>query len=213
MPAPKKPVFSPPPPPRRLIRRRQRLLVACEFSGKMREAFRAKGWDAWSCDLLPTEQPGQHFQGDVREMLAQPWDMIIAHPECTYITNSGVRWLDRDIERWKQMWEACEFFRLFLEHPCPKVVIENPIPHKYALRWIGQRHSQVIQPWQFGEPFTKATCLWLKGLPLLQPTRIITIRQPAVWLEPPGPERQKNRSRSYDGICQAMADQWGSLPE
>lgn len=186
-----------------------RILIACEFSGRVRDSFSAKGWDAWSCDFHPTETPGNHHQGDVREILDQHWDMLIAHPDCTYITNSGVRWLDRDIDRWKKMWEACEFFRLFLNHPCPLKCVENPIPHKYAARWIGQTYTQMIQPWQFGEPYTKATCLWLTGLPKLKPTNIVSERKPACWLESPGPERAKNRSRTYPGIAAAMAEQWG----
>ena len=190
-----------------------RVLVACEFSGIVRDAFSALGHDAMSCDLLPTERPGKHYQGDVRGVLGDSWDLIIAHPECTYITNAGVRWLDRDIKRWKQMWDACQFFRIFLDHPCPRVVVENPIPHKYASAWIGQRHSQLIQPNQFGEPLRKATCLWLKGVPMLAPTKLIPrdeCRQEC-WLESPGPERKKNRSRTYPGIAAAMASQWGSL--
>lgn len=187
---------------------RPRILVACEFSGQVRDAFAARGWDAWSCDFLPSETPGQHHQGDVREILDQDWHFIGAHPDCDYIANSGVRWLDRDIERWKKMWDACEFFRLFLAHPCRYKYVENPIPHKYALRWIGQDYAQCIQPYHFGEPYQKATCLWLKGLPNLKPTRIMKERKQACWLESPGANRKKNRSRTYPGVADAFADQW-----
>lgn len=186
-----------------------RMLVACEFSAVVRSAFAAKGWDAWSCDLLPTEQPGQHYQCDVREVLGKQWDLIVAHPECTYLCNSGVRWLDRDIGRWKKLYEACQFFNLFLDHPCPRICVENPIPHKYAAGWLRRPWTQTIQPWQFGEPFQKRTCLWLKGLPPLQPTQIVQERKQAVWLASPGPDRWKERSRFYKGIAEAMADQWG----
>ena len=185
-----------------------KVLIACECSGISREAYRELGWDAWSCDLQPTELPGQHYQCDVREVLNQDWDLLQCHPDCTYITNSGVRWLDRDIDRWKKMWEACEFFRLFLNHPCRHVCIENPIPHKYAARWIGDKYTQVIQPWQHNEPFQKATALWLRGLPPVTPTGITSERKQACWLESPGPERAKNRSRTYPGIAKALAQQF-----
>ena len=187
----------------------KRLLVACEESGVVRRAFAARGWDAYSCDLqMSADGSPNHMRCDVRDVLEQKWDMIIAHPECTYIANSGVCWLDRDIKRWKQMWDACEFFRLFLDHPCERIAIENPIPHKYAARWIGTPYTQTIQPWQFGHGETKRTCLWLKGLPPLVPTQIVDGRHPRTHLESPGPNRKRNRSRTYEGIANAMAEQW-----
>lgn len=195
----------------------KRILVACEFSGAVRDDFAARGWDAWSCDLLPAETPGNHHHGDVREILSQPWDMIIAHPECTYITNSGVRWLDRDIGRWKQMWKACEFFNLFLDHPCPRICVENPIPHKYAAAWLRRKYTHTVQPWMFGHTEIKATCLWLKGLPALRATDDVKAAAMAlpyaerakVHYASPGPDRWKERSRTYAGIAAAMAQQWG----
>ena len=186
----------------------RKALIACECSGIVREEMKALGWDAWSCDTQATEIPGQHYQCDVREVLSQDWDFIGAHPDCDFIANSGVQWLDRDIERWKQLWSACEFFRLFLHHPCSHIYIENPIPHKYGLRWIGKKYDQIIQPWQFGEPYQKATCLWLKGLPKLVPTEIVEDRKQACWLESPGPNRKRNRSRTYKGIAKALAQQF-----
>jgi len=185
-----------------------KVLIACECSGVVRDAMIRRGHDAMSCDLKPTEQPGPHYQGDVRDVLGDSWDLIVAHPECTYMANSGVQWLDRDITRWKQMWDACEFFRLFLHHSCPRVAIENPIMHKYAKRWIGKTHDQVIQPWQYGHGETKATCLWIKGLPRLTPTNIVSGRVARVHREPPGPQRKANRSRTYTGIAEAMAKQF-----
>jgi len=188
-----------------------KVLVACEYSGIVRDAFILRGHDATSCDLLPSESPmGRHVQGDVRPLLAERWDLIIAHPPCTFLTNAGVRWLDRDIERWKQLYEACEFFRLFLDHPCPRIAVENPIPHKYAVGWLGRKHDQLIQPWQFGHGETKAVCLWLKGLPPLVSTDVVDGREPRVHRMPPSADRAKERSRFFPGIADAMAEQWGA---
>lgn len=195
-----------------------RVLIACEYSGITRQAFAAHGHDAWSCDLLPTEIYGQHYQCDVREMLAFKWDLIIAHPDCTYLTNAGVRWLDEPqkhmsvltgADRWRACYEACQFFRLFLDSKCPRVCIENPIPHKYAAGWIGKKWAQTIQPWQFGHGETKRTCFWLKGLPKLKPTLIVSGRAGRVHNMAPGPDRAKERARSYGGVAAAMASQWG----
>lgn len=205
-----------------------RVLIACEFSGVVREAFKRHGHDAWSCDLLPTEIPGNHLQEDIFHVLGSSmwglWDLIIAHPPCTYLCNSGVSWLykkdkSRNEERWEQMREGAIFFRSLLNSNCERIAIENPIPHKYALEIIGQKYTQVIQPWQFGHGETKATCLWLKGLPPLKPTHTnaplfgseaVTGRVPRSHWESPGPERWKNRSRTLAGIAEAMADQWGA---
>ena len=188
-----------------------RVLVACEFSGIVREAFRRKGADAWSCDLLPAEDGSPfHLQCDVRTVLNADWDLMIAHPPCTYLCNSGVRWLHERPERWKLMEEAARFFKELLEAPIPRICVENPIPHRYALEKIGRKYYQLIQPYWFGEPYSKATCLWLKNLPPLMPTKVLDrkIVKHAVHREPPGPDRWKRRSRTYPGVARAMAEQW-----
>ena len=196
-----------------------KVLVACEYSGRVRDAFKLRGHDAWSCDLLPTDVVGQHYQCDVREIINDDWDMIIAHPDCTYITNSGVRHLHKDASRWKKLWDACEFFKLFSNHKCERICIENPIPHKYATGWIGQKYSQIIHPWQFGHPESKSTCLWLKGLPkLIEENNVKSemmllpdnMRQRLYYL-PPSPERWKIRSTTFQGIADGMANQWDDL--
>ncbi len=147
-----------------------KILVACEYSGTVRDAFTARGHEAWSCDILPSETPGNHFQGDVKNVLDGDWDLIIAHPPCTYLSNSGVCHLHKDFSRWAKLDEAAEFFKLFTEHQCPKICIENPIQHKHARERIGKKYDQIIHPFMFGHPEQKATCLWLKGLPKLIPT-------------------------------------------
>lgn len=188
-----------------------KVLVACEFSGIVREAFRKRGHDAWSCDLLPTEILGNHIQDDVIIHIqgnSEGWDLMIAHPPCTFLANSGVQWLHVSKTRWRDMLLACAFFNKLKNCAIPKIAIENPIPHKYARRHIGE-YTQLIQPWQFGHGETKATCLWLKNLPPLKPTKIVEGREGRVWKEAPNPERWKNRSRTYLGIAEAMAEQWG----
>jgi hypothetical protein len=198
-----------------------KLLVACEYSGRVRDAFALRGWDAWSCDLLPSETPGQHYQGDVRDMIGWGWDLMICHPPCTYMTNSGVCWLHKQPERWAKLKEATEFFKMFLSSDVPRIAIENPIMHKYAKDQIGQNQTQVIQPWMFGHAESKATCLWLKGLPNLISTNDVKTemmnlpareRQRLHFL-PPSKDRWKLRSRTFSGIAQAMAEQWGPLVE
>jgi len=185
-----------------------RVLVACEFSGTVRDAFTAVGADAWSCDLLPTEAPGQHIRGDVVRILDEGWDLMVAHPPCTYLANSGVSWLHTRPCRWEALDEAARFFRALLDAPIPHIAIENPIPHKYAIERIGSRPDHRIQPWEFGHPETKATCLWLRGLPPLLPTDPVTGRRPrSHWLSP-GPDRWKERSRTLPNIAAAMAAQW-----
>ena len=184
-----------------------RVLIACEYSGIVRDAFTAAGHDAVSCDILETESPGPHYKGDVRDVLAQQWDMIIAHPPCTRLTNAGVRWLhERDL--WEDLNEACRFFNLFLQHPCERIAVENPIMHKYAVARVGRKPDQIIQPWQFGHGETKAVGLWLKGLPKLTPTNIVEGREARVHRMSPGPDRSKLRSRFFEGIASAMAGQW-----
>ncbi len=185
-----------------------KVLIACEFSGIVREAFKAKGHDAWSCDLLDTEISGQHIKCNVLDILNDDWDLMIAHPPCTYFANSGVRWLHEQTGRWQRFWEAAEFWADLRDSEIPKICIENPIPHKHAKEIMGN-YSQLIQPWQFGHGETKATCLWLYGLPKLKPTNIVGGRKPRVHHESPGPDRWKNRSRTYTGIAEAMAEQWG----
>lgn len=198
-----------------------RVLIACEFSGVVREAFAALGHEAWSCDLLPSEKCGNHLTMDAIEALkCSKWDLLVAHPPCTYLTNSGVRWLYvngnfgggipvRDTERWTRMERAAYLFTRLLHCEVERIAVENPIPHRYALSIIGRRYSQIIQPWQFGHGETKATCLWLKGLPAMKPTNIVAGRTARVHLASPGPERWKERSRTLPGIAKAMAEQWG----
>lgn len=187
----------------------KRILIACEFSGRVRDAFRALGHDAVSCDLLPTESPGPHHQGPVEEILGGGWDLMIAHPPCTRLANSGVRWLhERDL--WPEMRDAARFFRLLLDAPIPRVCVENPIPHKYALAEIGRDYDQIIHPWMFGDLESKATCLWLRGLEPLMPE---VDSQPegvgqSVWRASPSADRWKDRSRTFSGIARAMAAQW-----
>ena len=191
-----------------------KILVACEFSGIVRDAFLDAGHDAISCDLLPSERPGPHYQGDVCNLLSsgQRWDLIIAHPPCTYLANSGVRWLHERPERWALLDNGTTFFKLFLEtDAAPHIAIENPIPHKYALERIGRRYDQIIQPWMFGDNETKAVCLWLRDLPPLVPTiknKPVNI-QARIFNMPPSANRQRERSRFFDGIARAMAEQWG----
>lgn len=194
-----------------------RVLVACEFSGAVRDAFRALGHEAWSVDLEPCERdPAFHFRGDVFEFLERwppgSWDLLIAHPPCTYLTNSGVRWLykggrgrRRDPKRWRDMRAAREFFMRLLMLPIPRVAVENPIPHGFAEL---PAYNQVIQPWQFGHGEVKATCLWLRGLPPLKPSRVVKGRKPRVHHASPSGDRWKERSRTLAGIARAMAKQW-----
>ena len=188
-----------------------KVLIACEYSGKVRDAFSKMGHDAWSCDILPSDKHGNHYQGNVEDILYDDWDLIIAHPPCTYFANSGVRWLYEKPERWKQLKESAKFFNLFLDHSCKKIAIENPIIHKHALKLIhGRKYSQTIQPYQFGHGESKRTCLWLKGLPNLKPTDIVEGREQRIWKLPPSKDRWKLRSETFQGIADAMATQWGS---
>ena len=182
-----------------------RVLIACEFSGIVRDAFIARGHDAVSCDLLPTERPGPHVEGDVRPMLRERWDLVIAHPPCTYLANSGVRWLYSKPERWRLLGAAAGFFSQCLNANADRVAVENPVMHK----WAGMRKPDfTVQPWQFGHGETKRTCFWTKRLPPLLPTNIVAGRDARVHREPPGPDRWKKRSLTYPGIAAAMAEQW-----
>ena len=181
-----------------------RVLVACEYSGKVRNAFREHGHDAWSCDLLDSEDGSKwHIKGDVLCELAAGWDLMVAHPPCTHLAVSGARWWPGKVG---EQQEALQFVRSLMEAPIHKICIENPVSKiSTAIR----KPDQIIQPWQFGHGETKATCLWLKNLPPLIPTKIVEGREPKVHRMPPGPNRWKERSRTYQGIANAMADQWG----
>jgi site-specific DNA-cytosine methylase len=180
-----------------------RVLVACEFSGVVRDAFAARGHDAWSCDLLPTERPGQHYQCDVRDVLGMGWDLMIAHPPCTHLAVSGARWFN---EKKEEQFEAIVFFMSFVNAPAGKIAVENPIS---IMSTKHRKPDQIIQPWQFGHGETKATCLWLKNLPLLVPTTIVDGREQRIFKMSPSANRWRERSRTYQGIADAMAEQWG----
>ena len=193
-----------------------KILIACEESQEVCKAFRAKGHDAYSCDILEPsgDLPQFHIRGDVLKFLGRNkfndfsgWDMMIAHPPCTRLCNSGVMWLERR-NLWGDLGKAVDFFRTLQNADIPKICIENPIPHKYAVSPLG-KYDQLIQPWQFGHGETKATCLWLKGLPKLVPTDIVEGREQRVHKLPPSKDRAKLRSKTFPGIAKAMADQWG----
>lgn len=186
-----------------------RVLIACEYSGTVRDAFRAIGHDAVSCDLIPTDVAGPHYQGPVEDILGDGWDLMIAHPPCTYLANSGVRWLHTEPGRWERLNDGCELFNKLLSAPIPRICVENPIPHKYALERLERGYTQIIQPWQFGHGETKGTCLWLKGLWPLQAREISSGRDGRMHKLPPSPDRWKIRSQTYQGIAKAMAEQWG----
>lgn len=181
-----------------------RVLVACEYSGTVRDAFLAAGHEAMSCDLLPTDVPGPHHQGDVREVIGDGWDLMVAHPPCTHLAVSGARWFT---EKQAEQAEALEFVRFLLVAPIPMIAVENPVS---IISSRIRKPDQIIQPWQFGHGETKATCLWLKNLPKLKPTNVVSGREARVHRMPPGPDRWKERSRTYPGIAAAMVRQWSS---
>lgn len=192
-----------------------RVLIACEYSGRVRDAFIARGHDAMSCDLLPTEAPGPHYEGEVLDVIEDGWDLMIAHPPCTYLSRSGQRWL-KDQPQLKSgkpvgaarralLAEALEFFDRLLHADIPRIAIENPETFLNPTP-----ATQYIQPWQFGHGEVKKTGLWLKGLPKLTPTNIVDGREAKVHRMPPGPDRWKERSRTYQGIANAMAEQWST---
>lgn len=195
-----------------------KVLVACEFSGRVRNAFLARGHDAWSCDLLSGREPthGRHIKGDVLDLLDDEWDLIIAHPPCTYLTKAGApKGGLAGSPRHALMVEACGFFKRFLDHPCPRVCVENPIMYLEAQKLIGMRWSQKVQPWWFGDPQEKATCLWLKGLPHLVATNPVRAGKGFTLSVPrfsslPG-LRAHLRSTTFKGMAEAMAEQWGAL--
>ena len=195
-----------------------KVLVACEYSGRVRDAFIRAGHDAMSCDLLPSDSDfGEHYEGDVFDLDLASFDLMVAHPPCTYLTNSGVCHLHKNPDRWTQLDAGAAFFKRLLEAPVPRIAIENPIMHKYARDRIGgKKYSQIVQPWMFGHMEQKATCLWLKGLPNLTPTNVVKDemmllpknKRERLHYLPPSPDRWKLRSTTYQGIADAMASQW-----
>jgi site-specific DNA-cytosine methylase len=190
-----------------------KVLIACEYSGAVRDAFIAQGHDAISCDLLPTDAPGPHYQGDVRDIIEDGFDLMVAHPPCTHLAVSGARWFkDKQVEQV----EALDFVRLLLSAPIDKIALENPIS---IISSRIRKPNQIIQPWQFGHPESKSTCLWLKNLPKLIPTDILPLPVSGRWSNQtpsgqnklgPSPDRWKERSKTYQGIAEAMAQQWGA---
>lgn len=210
-----------------------RVLVACEFSGVVRDAFLDHGFDAWSCDLKPTESDGPHICGDVLEIVDDDWDLMIAHHPCTYLCNSGVRWLYKkdddgnkikDEDRWEKMRDAAAFFKSLLNAPIPHIAVENPVMHSYGIEIIGQKYDQIIQPYYFGDSAQKTTCLWLKNLPELEPTNVVDkgdfveyssgARMPKWYADAKksdDDERQRLRSITFQGFAEAMAMQWGNF--
>ena len=195
-----------------------KILVACEFSGIVRDAFTKRGHDAMSCDLLPTESPGKHYRGDVLDIINDGWDMMIAHPPCTYLANSGVQHLHKSFKRWELLDNAWEFFYKLYNANIPKICIENPIPHSYSKL---PAYTQIIQPYMFGHEVMKKTCLWLKNLPELKPTNMVSQGKKyigkdgksngSLWYQilTPGKDRWKIRSTTFIGIAEAMSQQWG----
>ena len=195
-----------------------KVLIACEYSGIVRDAFAAKGHDAWSCDILPTESPGNHFQGDILEHLDKGWDLMIAHPPCTHLAVSGARWFTEGKKPWSLQEDALDFVRKLLDAPIDKIALENPVS---VISTKIRKPNQIIQPFEYGHDVTKRTCLWLKNLPNLKPTKIV---KPDIVLvngkkmsrmhyesfKLPSKERSKVRSKFYTGIAEAMADQWGT---
>jgi site-specific DNA-cytosine methylase len=189
-----------------------KVLIACEYSGTVRDAFISQGHDAISCDLLPTDVPGPHYQGDVRDILHDGFDLMVAHPPCTHLAVSGARWFK---DKQEEQAEALDFVRFLLDAPIDKIALENPIS---IISSRIRKPSQIIQPWQFGHPESKSTCLWLKNLPKLVPTNILPLPQSGRWANQtpsgqnklgPSEDRWKLRSATYKGIAQAMAEQWG----
>ena len=186
-----------------------KILIACEYSGKVRDAFANLGHDATSCDILPSDAPGKHYQGDVTDILGDGWDMMVAFPPCTHLAVSGARWFAEKRADGRQQ-AALDFVRLLMDAPIPRIAIENPVS---IISSHIRKPDQTIQPWQYGHGETKRTCLWLKGLPKLTPTEIVEGREQRIWKMPPSADRWKLRSQTYQGIADAMADQWGQEEE
>jgi len=193
-----------------------RVLIGCEYSGVVRDAFTARGHDAWSCDILPTDRPGNHIQGDVLEILEDGWDLMIGHPPCTYLSNAGARFLYPkgilNVERLKQGLTAKDFFMRLLHAPIPRICIENPVP---STIFMMPKPSQSIQPYEFGHPLKKKTYLWLKNLPPLEATEVVSVAESTKvagnWFNKGGKDRQKNRAKTFQGIADALAKQYGDL--
>lgn len=207
-----------------------RVLIACECSGRVRDAFICRGYDAMSCDLFESETPGPHYKGDVRDVLYDGWDMMVAHPECTYLSNCGAKHLyvsgrkenGANFQRWRDMVDAAEFYIMLRNAPIPMKIIENPIMHLYSKTLIQPINRQIVQPWHFGDPAFKATGFELINVPQLKKTNVLTPPKKGTeehkkwsWVhrEPPGPDRKKNRSRTFPGIANAIAEQYGKLLE
>lgn len=197
---------------------KMRVLIGCEFSGIVRRAFADRGFDAWSCDLLPAEdRSNKHIVRDLRDLLNDGWDMLVAHPPCTRLCNSGVRWLTKappgrtHEEMWLELDEGAALFADCWNAPIQSIAVENPVMHRHAKERIRNYapQAQSIQPWQYGHGETKRTCLWLRNLPALVPTNIVEGREARVHRMPPGKERWRERSRFFPGVAEAMADQWG----
>lgn len=182
-----------------------RVLIACEYSGTVRDAFRKLGHDAMSCDLLPTDVDGPHYQGDILDVINDGWDLMIAHPPCTHLAVSGARWFK---DKQQEQAEALEFVRRLLDAPIQRICIENPVS---IISSRIRKPDQCIQPWMFGHGETKKTCLWLKNLDKLVPTNVVDGRDQRIWKLPPTADRWKIRSKTYQGIADAMAKQWGTL--
>lgn len=180
-----------------------RVLIACEYSGVVREAFKERSHHAVSCDLLDSEIPGLHYKGNIFDIIDQEWDMMIAFPPCTHLAVSGARWFK---DKQQEQQEAIRFFMKLMDAKIPRIAIENPIG---IMSTLYRKPDQIIQPWQYGHGETKATCLWLSNLPLLTPTNIVEGREARIWKMPPSPNRAKERSRTYEGIAKAMSEQWG----
>jgi len=180
-----------------------RVLIACEYSGTVRDAFIRAGCDAMSCDLLPTDAPGPHYRGSVFDVIGDGWDLMVAHPPCTHLAVSGAKWFKNKVA---EQAEALDFVRRLLDAPIPKIALENPVS---VISTRIRRPDQIIQPWMFGHGETKKTCLWLKNLPRLVATDVVDGREARVHRMPPSPDRWKLRSTTYKGIADAMADQWG----
>lgn len=187
-----------------------KVLIACEYSGTIRDAFRAHGHDAWSCDLMPTHVPGPHIEDNVLNWLDEGWDLMIAHPPCTYLANSGVHHLKDNPARWEMMQEGAKFFLAMLNAPIPRICVENPVMHGYAKEFIGRDQDQTTDPYQFGDPWKKRTCFWLKGLPPLRSTNVVT-PQKALCDQPQQMHRAAKRAKTAPGMADAMAQQWGSI--
>ena len=193
-----------------------RVLIACEYSGTVRDAFAKRGHDAWSCDILPTDAPGQHYQCDIMDVIDKGWDLMIAHPPCTYLSNAGARFLYPkgvlNDERLQKGLVAKGLFMSLYNAKIAKICIENPI----ASTVFGlPKYDQIVQPYEYGHPVQKRTCLWLKGLSKLTPTNIVLERQSSKiagnWFNKGGTDRQKNRAKTFQGIADAMAQQWGNV--